>query len=94
MPQFVLALAPFAEVILPLFRKCLLYLDFCSIFVGILLYIPNFYSFLACRVVQGGCAGAFSSIVPLIIKEISPLEISGMMGNFPQMGLGFGVFFG
>lgn len=62
--------------------------------MGILIYIPNFYAFLALRVVQGICVGAYSSIMPLIIKEISPLEISGMMGNFSQLNLTIGVLFG
>jgi putative Mn2+ efflux pump MntP len=29
-----------------------------------------------------------------MIKEISPLEISGMMGSFSQLSLTVGVFFG
>lgn len=43
---------------------------------------------------QGICVGAFSSISPLIIREICPRELSGMMGNFSQLNLTVGVFFG
>jgi MFS family permease len=75
-------------------RNCLLLLDFCSIIAGILIFIPNFYTFLVFRGFQGICAGAFTSISPLIIKEITPLEVLGKMGSFSQLNLGFGVFFG
>lgn len=52
------------------------------------------YSLIFFRILQGVCVGALSSISPLIIKEISPLEISGIIGNLNQFSLVISIFFG
>jgi MFS family permease len=74
-------------------RNSLLFLDVCSIVAGLLIYIPNLYTFILFRIAQGLCAGACSSIAPLYLKEITPIEVSGMFGNFSQLSLGIGTFF-
>lgn len=74
-------------------RQCLIIANIFSIVFGGLIYIPHFYTFITFRFMQGLCVGVFSSLSPLIIKEISPLEISGMMGNFSQFNLTGGVLF-
>ena len=61
--------------------------------MGLLIFIPNFYTFIAFRIGQGLCIGACSSIAPLYLKEITPIEVSAMIGNFSQLSLGFGSFF-
>ncbi len=38
--------------------------------------------------------GFYSSITPLIIKELSPNEISGTLGSYMQLLVTAGVFFG
>lgn len=43
---------------------------------------------------QGMCAGIFSAVVPLIIKEIAPFELSGFFGVFQQLFITAGIFFG
>lgn len=44
------------------------------------------------RLGQGMCAGIFSSIVPLIIKELAPFELSGLFGVFHQLFITVGIF--
>lgn len=73
-------------------RNCLLFLDACSIVFGLLIFIPNLYTFIIFRIAQGLCVGACSSIAPLYLKEITPIEVSGMFGNFSQLSSGFGTF--
>ena len=38
--------------------------------------------------------GAYSSVAPLMIKELSPTEISGTLGSYAQLLVTIGVFFG
>jgi hypothetical protein len=38
--------------------------------------------------------GIYSSLASLIIKELSPTEISGTLGSYTQLNVCFGVFFG
>jgi SP family arabinose:H+ symporter-like MFS transporter len=45
------------------------------------------------RIIQGICVGFYSAIIPVIIKEISPNEISGTLGALNQLFIAFGVFF-
>lgn len=33
------------------------------------------------RFLQGVCVGLFSTLTPLVIKEIIPVEVSGMLGS-------------
>ena len=60
---------------------------------GIVLMIPNQYTFLFARLMQGVCVGFYSAIAPLIIKEFAPIEIAGTLGAFNQLFVAFGVFF-
>jgi MFS family permease len=61
---------------------------------GCLIFLPNFYVLIFVRICQGLCVGFYSSLTPLIIKEISPNEISGTLGALNQFMIAFGVFFG
>lgn len=38
--------------------------------------------------------GVYSALIPLIIKELSPNEISGTLGSYMQLNVTLGVFFG
>lgn len=62
--------------------------------VGALIYIPSFYILIFLRLCQGFCVGFFSAIAPLIIKELSPTEISGTLGSYAQLNICLGVFTG
>jgi MFS family permease len=48
--------------------------------------------YMMLRVCQGICAGLFSAIVPLLIKETTPFELSGFFGTFQQLFITIGVF--
>lgn len=39
------------------------------------------------------CVGVFSALAPLVVKEISPIEISGTLGTAVQLNISFGVLF-
>ena len=45
------------------------------------------------RILQGFCIGLFSSITPIMIKEYSPVELSGEMGGLFNISVAFGFFF-
>ena len=51
------------------------------------MYVPNFYTLVASRLVQGMCVGAATSLPSIIIKEMAPVEISGILGSLVQLGL-------
>ena len=61
--------------------------------MGGLLFIPNVFTFMIFRVIQGMCVGIFSALAPLVVKEISPVEISGTLGTIVQLSISFGVLF-
>jgi MFS family permease len=62
--------------------------------VGALIYIESFPVLVFMRLCQGFCVGFFSAIAPLIIKELSPTEISGTLGSYAQLNICLGVFIG
>ena len=92
--EFISHLQIFKKVPHPLFRKCLLLLNVIALIAGGFIYIPNFYSLLFFRFLQGFCVGAYSAVTPLIIKELAPTEISGTLGSYAQLLVCSGVFFG
>lgn len=53
--------------------------------------IPNFFSLIIGRAIQGICVGLYSSIVPLFINEFAPLEISGRLGALNQLLIVSGI---
>lgn len=62
--------------------------------MGALIYVESFPALVFFRICQGFCVGFFSAIAPLIIKELSPTEISGTLGSYVQLNICLGVFFG
>lgn len=65
-----------------------------ALLAGSLIFIQNYYSLILMRLFQGMCVGFYSAIANLIVKELSPTEISGTMGTFPQLNVTLGVVFG
>ena len=67
----------------------------------ILFIVPNINVGIAGRFICGISVGLNSVIVPLYVREISPKQISGMMGSFNQgfinvgniLSAFFGLFF-
>lgn len=70
--QFLLHQASFAQVHIYLSRQTLLYVNYAAFILGILIFWADFGFYMLLRLGQGMCAGIFSSIVPLIIKELAP----------------------
>ena len=62
--------------------------------INCIIFIPNFGLLIFCRIVQGICAGLYSSITPLIIKEVVPFEVSGTLGAFSEMFINIGIVIG
>jgi MFS family permease len=60
--------------------------------VGGLIFIPTFYSLFVFRLCQGIAMGLYSSMVPIIIKELAPVEISGPLGSYTALSIAFGMF--
>ncbi len=66
--QFINYIKIFKEVIPLILRQCFLFVNLVAIVVGCLLYIPNFYSLILSRLVQGICVGLFSALTSMVIK--------------------------
>ena len=66
-------------------RNCFLLINAIYVVLTFGLMIKNVYTLIICRLIQGCLSGVFSSLVPLYIKEFSPLELNGKMGTFYQM---------
>ena len=60
--------------------------------LGIMSFFASFKFYMMIRFGQGMCAGTISAIVPLIIKEIAPFELSGFFGVFQQLFITIGIF--
>ena len=58
---------------------------------GLLLFVQNMYTLLISRCVQGLCLGVYATLANLIVKELSPVEISGTLGTLPEIGVSTGV---
>ena len=69
-----------------------MYVNFAAITLGLLLYFASFKFYMIIRIGQGMCAGIFSAIVPLMIKETAPFELSGVFGVFHQLFITIGIF--
>jgi MFS family permease len=66
----------------------------CIAFVaGLIIFIRNFYTLLFGRFVQGACIGCYITMAPLIIREIAPTEIAGVLGSITQIFMTGGVAF-
>ena len=52
--------------------------------------ITSFRAILFGRFMCGMCTGVFTSICPIYIKELAPLEIAGKVGVLAQVGVSVG----
>lgn len=53
--------------------------------------IVNLYTLYLARFIIGVCVGLNSSLVPLYIKEYTPLTLIGTMGSMNQFTINFGI---
>lgn len=84
-------------------RQCLMLADALGIIFSALFLVSNLWTCMIARFLIGIVVGINSALVPLYIKEMSPIAISGLTGSFNQtsitvgvvtsycVGLGFGI---
>ena len=53
---------------------------------------PHYLTFLVVRLLQGVVCGVFSAIIPLIIRENSPPEMTNLTGAFANLFIITGLF--
>lgn len=74
-------------------KKIILWTNCIAIFAGVILFIRNFYTLMFARFVQGICVGCYVTMAPMIIREIAPTEIAGVVGSIPQIFMNIGIAF-
>lgn len=72
---------PLQEVLPLLLRHCFFFGNALAFASTLSVLYPSFWTLLFGRLVQGFCLGFFTSIVPIMIKEYTPVELSGPMGT-------------
>ena len=72
-------------------RRTMMIIDIIAIVGTAITILPSQYALLVGRLVQGYSAGANSSVVPLVINELSPTEIRGSLGTFNQLLVTVGI---
>jgi MFS family permease len=53
--------------------------------------IPNIYAFSIFRFVSGIVVGVNSTLVPIYVKEMSPISVSGLTGSMTQVFINVGL---
>ena len=71
-------------------RNCMLAVNLIIIIGAAINMIFNFWALLLGRLLIGWGCGAFSVIAPIMINEISPISISGILGSAVQINFTFG----
>jgi MFS family permease len=74
-------------------RYALLATNYLAIFTGLLLFVPSVIILIFARLLQGVSLGLYMAIVPLYIREISPLTYAGTVGVLFQFFMAFGSVF-
>ena len=54
-------------------------------------FVDNFIVFTIGRLIYGYSAGLFSFLTAKYISEVSPTEVSGMLGGVSQLACTFGI---
>ena len=75
-------------------RSFLLISFLLTLVVGGLILIPNAYVLFVCRLIQGILGGFYLTIIPLYVREITPVEIYGSLGAINQCMAASGCFMG
>lgn len=60
---------------------------------GSILFVPNQVVLIIMRLIQGTCIGLYCTIVPMYIREISPLHLAGTFGVLFQFFMALGSVF-
>jgi MFS transporter, sugar porter (SP) family len=74
-------------------RKKALLLAAFVYFIGALVtgFVPNYATYLICRVVVGIGFGAVTSIVPVYVSEVAPSNLRGKLGTLGQLAIALGI---
>lgn len=54
-------------------RNFILFINAIAVVAGSLIYIQNMECLIIMRIIQGACVGLYTSIVPIVVAEISPI---------------------
>ena len=68
-----------------------MYTDKLTIIAGVLLLIPTYWLILPGVFFAGLSTGINSVLIPIYIKEMSPLIISGFTGSMNQASINIGI---
>jgi MFS family permease len=60
----------------------------------ILVLVPSFPTLLIGRILQGACVGIDGSVIPIVIKEYTPISLNGLMGAVHNSVVGLGYLLG
>ena len=66
-------------------RTIIRMIDLCSLIAIYLSCITNIWTIILGRVLIGMVAGLGGVIIPVYVKEITPVEVYGMMGGFDKL---------
>lgn len=55
-----------------------------ALLIAGVIQINNLYVLLACRFVQGFVIGNYMGVIPLYVKEVTPVPLRGMFGAMSQ----------
>lgn len=71
-------------------RLALIVISIIIIFATALTMVMNFFALVIGRLIVGMCVGAYVSVCPIYVGEISPASISGPLGSLGGMGVSTG----
>ena len=74
-------------------RTMMILCDIIGFFLGFIFLIKNYWVACVCRLVMGVLVGVNSAVVPLYVREITPVKIMGITGSFPANFMAFGTTF-
>lgn len=74
-----------------MFRHSVIATAFVSLVGTILTLIATFPTLIIGRVLQGICIGIYTSVIPVFINEISPLELTGALGTLSSIFITTGI---
>jgi MFS family permease len=55
--------------------------------------VPNKYLLAICRFLIGLVIGINSVLIPIYVREMSPVSVSGLTGSMVQAFINLGIFF-
>ena len=77
-----------------LFRHCFYFNNALKICSVVLILNTSFSTLLIGRILQGICGGIDSAVVPIMIKEYTPVVLNGELGALQNSIVGLGYVFG